>query len=270
MPHGACLLYRPARGRPAGARPSAAGDRCPHRVQRRPQAAPRRGADRRARARRACAGSACPTSACRGFPPAFLEGMSSESRARILGDTGENAPEKWRWGRHAVRPRLARLWHDRGRGRPAGGESSPRRAARTAWPQPYRIPLVTPGSRRSSRSASSTASRSRSFAAPTRATRNNDPIHLVEPGEFIIGYPDNRDNLPPEPELSPLADPTELLPVADGSRDVRQHRSSNRRARSRRNGTYLVIRQLEQDVTAFWDYCWSRDRRLAGPAAAAL
>ena len=33
------------------------------------------------------------------FPFAFLDGMTTPARARILGDTGPNAPERWTWGR---------------------------------------------------------------------------------------------------------------------------------------------------------------------------
>ena len=35
------------------------------------------------------------------FPFAFLDGMTSAARARILGDFGENGSEHWRWGRTA-------------------------------------------------------------------------------------------------------------------------------------------------------------------------
>ncbi|HWZ89738.1 MAG TPA: hypothetical protein VNW92_12835, partial [Polyangiaceae bacterium] len=34
-----------------------------------------------------------------GFSPPFQEGMNDASRARRLGDDGDSAPEKWRWGR---------------------------------------------------------------------------------------------------------------------------------------------------------------------------
>ncbi len=93
--------------------------------------------------------------------------------------------------------------------------------------------------------------------------RKNDPIHLVEPGEFIIGYPDNRNNFPPEPELSCLADPDNRLPVADKSREFGNSIVEAPRAVGR-NGTYLVIRQLEQDVGGFWSYCRSEAHRLEG------
>src|ERR1700754_2227310 len=39
-----------------------------------------------------------PDEAVAGFAPEFLAGMTEESRARRIGDVGENAPAKWRWG----------------------------------------------------------------------------------------------------------------------------------------------------------------------------
>jgi Dyp-type peroxidase family len=54
-------------------------------------------------------------------------------------------------------------------------------------------------------------------------------ISLVEPGEFVLGYPDERDTTVRYP--APL--------VQAGPRDLA------------RNGTYLVFRQLAQHVTAF-------------------
>lgn len=96
-----------------------------------------------------------------------------------------------------------------------------------------------------------------------QANRSNDPIHLVQPGEFVIGYPDNRGNLPPQPELSPLADPGNLLPLADGSRAFGTAIVESPRAIAR-NGSFLVIRQLEQDVDAFRAYCAEQAATLAG------
>ena len=99
--------------------------------------------------------------------------------------------------------------------------------------------------------------------------RNADPIHLVEPGEFILGYPDNRGNTPPGPTLPALADPDNLLPLVGAVGGFDKTVVENDRDLGF-NGTFLVIRQLEQDVQAFKDYCKQEAKRLAGPVAAAL
>ncbi|HYI41946.1 MAG TPA: hypothetical protein VE053_16680 [Allosphingosinicella sp.] len=188
-----------------------------------------------------------------GFPPAFLEGMGTDGRARILGDTGEDAPEQWRWGRQSSD--LALLVYGISESAVAGltGEVCANAAA-NGMAEPYRIPL---------KEAEKPALEPFLFVdgvsqpiirGTDQANRSNDPIHLVQPGEFVIGYPDNRGNLPPQPELSPLADPRNLLPIADGSRAFGTAIVEAPRAIAR-NGTFLVIRQLEQDVDAFNAYC---------------
>jgi len=188
-----------------------------------------------------------------GFPPAFLEGMGTDGRARILGDTGEDAPEKWRWGRQASD--VALLVYGVTEADVAGLEREVCAAATAnGMGEPYRIPLA-PAEKPSIEPFGFVDGVSQPVIRGTdQANRSNDPIHLVEPGEFVIGYPDNRGNLPPQPELSPLADPRNLLPLADGSRAFGTSVVESPRAIAR-NGTFLVIRQLEQDVDAFNAYC---------------
>jgi deferrochelatase/peroxidase EfeB len=188
-----------------------------------------------------------------GFPPAFLEGMGTDGRARILGDTGEDAPEKWRWGRQASD--VALLVYGVTDADVASLESEVcAAAAARGMAEPYRIPLV-PAEKPSIEPFGFVDGVSQPVIRGTdQANRSNDPIHLVQPGEFVIGYPDNRGNLPPQPELSPLADPRNLLPIADGSRAFGTAIVESPRAIGR-NGTFLVIRQLEQDVEAFNAYC---------------
>jgi hypothetical protein len=94
-----------------------------------------------------------------------------------------------------------------------------------------------------------------------KGLRNADPIHLVEPGEFILGYPDNRGNAPPGPTLPADADPTNLLPVLNPGTDFGRTVVGNTRDVGF-NGSFLVIRELEQDVEGFWAYCKREAERL--------
>ena len=64
----------------------------------------------------------------------------------------------------------------------------------------------------------------------------------IAAGEFVLGYPDQTSNGPPRTLWIPDSrDPGKLLP-----------RGSDGRADFGRNGSYMVLRQLQQDVRGFW------------------
>src|SRR5207344_3001590 len=70
--------------------------------------------------------------------------------------------------------------------------------------------------------------------------------NLLALGEVVLGYPNEYGLCTGRPLLNPAADAraTILLPAEDvpGRRDLG------------RNGTYLVLRELQQDVRGFWQY----------------
>ncbi|QIG49482.1 hypothetical protein G5V57_18260 [Nordella sp. HKS 07] len=88
-----------------------------------------------------------------------------------------------------------------------------------------------------------------------QAKRAEESIHLVSPGEFIIGYPDNLGYLPPTASVGRNDDPLDLLPTL-GFDPFRQRpyfsspQTTDRRDIGR-NGTFLVVRHLEQNVDSF-------------------
>jgi deferrochelatase/peroxidase EfeB len=102
-----------------------------------------------------------------------------------------------------------------------------------------------------------------------RWMRQSDKIHTVEPGEFLLGYPDNRGFLPPSPIIPASADPENILTVINPrhSDDVRQPDFSASGANADRdfgrNGTFLVIRQLTQDADLFEGYLKEAAAKLA-------
>ena len=68
-------------------------------------------------------------------------------------------------------------------------------------------------------------------------------MHLVKPGEFLLGYTDGSGAVAPGIPIDPAFDAGNWLPSAgDGAPGYRDFG---------RNGTYLVFRQLEQDVQGF-------------------
>jgi deferrochelatase/peroxidase EfeB len=203
-----------------------------------------------------------PKECIRGFPAAFLEGMASPARARILGDSGSNAPEHWEWGREP--PDIALLVYGKTRAAVSKLETHLSKAASASAMQPGHRIVLKPAVKPAVEPFGFVDGISQPIIRGSfQSFRKNDPIHLVQPGEFVIGYPDDRGNRPPEPELSPLEDPEARLPVSRRSRAFGESIVESPRALAR-NGTYLVIRQLEQDPDAFWTYCRDQSEALAG------
>ncbi|WP_380871994.1 hypothetical protein ACFB49_29490 [Sphingomonas sp. DBB INV C78] len=198
------------------------------------------------------------------FPHAFTAGMAGPGRDRILGDIGENAPENWWWADKGAD--LALLIY---------GDSDDAVASLMSRIETlcqvhggrfgHQIRLTPVGKTVSDRiepfgfvdGVSQPAIR-----GTYRGLRNSDPIHLVEPGEFVLGYPDNRGNVPPGPTLDASFDADLRLPIAGQDQGFSECIAENPRMIGH-NGSFLVIRQLEQHVDRFQAYCEAEGERLA-------
>ncbi len=73
---------------------------------------------------------------------------------------------------------------------------------------------------------------------------NENNANVIATGEFILGYPNEYDKYPESPTILALRDPNNLLPTLKegGAHDLGH------------NGSYMVFRQLSQDVKAFWNF----------------
>jgi cytochrome P450/deferrochelatase/peroxidase EfeB len=90
----------------------------------------------------------------------------------------------------------------------------------------------------------------------------------VEPGEILLGYPHNRDGQVPTCALPAELDPLDILPAVSNSLYRRYpafglESGAGADRDFGRNGTFLVVRQLEQDVAGFQDYTASTASSLA-------
>ena len=70
----------------------------------------------------------------------------------------------------------------------------------------------------------------------------SSPANLMKPGEFILGYQSGDGSTTPGVPIEPRLDPHGLLPPVSGPGELRDFG---------RNGTFLVARQLSQDVAEF-------------------
>jgi deferrochelatase/peroxidase EfeB len=180
-----------------------------------------------------------------GFSQELIVGMSADAnRSRRLGDLGPNDPAHWQWGNGDRVPHVAVLL--------------------------YALPGLLDGWSRQIE-AQYTAGFQLIASLSTADMGGIEPFGFIdgisqpqpdwerrrEPrdetqltygnlgclGEFLLGYPNEYGLYTPRPLLDPRRDPQGLLPAAEdvpGQRDLG------------RNGSYLVCRQLRQDVAGFW------------------
>lgn len=210
----------------------------------------------------ALAKAGLPPDALETFPPAFLDGMTAPGRAQILGDQ----PDKtWRWKTDGSYDAALLVYGKT----PAAASGLAGKVTRMLAKHGHAKPLVTQlapvdpeASKRLEPFGFVDGTSQPVIRGTYQGLRKPDPIHLVEPGEFILGYPDNRKNLPPGPTLKATDDPGAMLPIrCDGDAGFAGNVADAPREVAR-NGSFLVIRQLEQDAKAFWTYCESEATRL--------
>ena len=160
------------------------------------------------------------------FPRAFRQGMVSEYRSRLLGDTGDSAPEHWAWGGPgeavhvliAVFARTATQLVEE-----AGAIVDAAARVGLVGDQPLDTMLLPDGIEHFgfADGISQPVMAGTEWAERAEAPR----WETIAPGEFVLGLVD---------ELGLVAD----SPCVDGI-DVGRH------------GSYLVVRQIEQHVDRF-------------------
>ncbi len=189
-----------------------------------------------------------------GFSEEFLEGMSGDpNRARRLGDTGANASDHWDWGSGAREPHVAVLMYALP-GTLAEFQRTTEAGCAAGFDVIYRLATTDMGGVEPFGFADGLSQPeidwSRLLPAGDAAQLSYRNLSCL--GEFILGYPNEYGLYTPRPVLSAERDPNNSLPPAEDSPES---------ADLGRNGTYLVIRQLRQDVQGFWQ---AMDERAGG------
>ncbi|MEU7135113.1 peroxidase [Streptomyces sp. NPDC046261] len=200
-----------------------------------------------------------------GFSEEFVSGMTDPNRSRFLGDVADNAPAHWRWGGPATPPvHVMLMLYARDEERLARLEAELREdlLATGGLTEVVRLATATLTDREpfgfrdgiSQPLVEGLPKTSRVVAAREGGAAAGD---VVKAGEFLLGYPNEYGLLTDRPVLSAPDDPAGLLPRTQGGADLG------------RNGSYVVFRQLHQDVEGFWSYLDAATRRPDGTADAA-
>lgn len=184
------------------------------------------------------------------FSCEFEDEITAPHKRRILGDHGTSAPEHWRWGGtgegdrpvHVLLMLYAKADHEadttyldallaqhRARYQRAGLAEIVVLATRTLIERKEHFGFAD--------------GVAQPVIAGTRLAGRTRDANVVEAGEFILGYANNYGKSPESPTLPAALDGANLLDDGeDGERDLGK------------NGSYMVFRQLSQDVKAFWSF----------------
>ncbi len=176
-----------------------------------------------------------------GFPREIVEGPDTDARARALGDSGPSHPTEWAWGSRRREPvHVVLMLYAADAVALAAAHGKHLTDARAAGLHEVKT-LDT----------IALAGRKEHFgfrdgiAQPVVEGARDEvvPGNTIKPGEVLLGYPTEFEG---EDSHVPAA------PDFDFCKD----------------GSYLVMRQLEQDVRAFWSFCrdGTRTVRTAGAA----
>lgn len=195
-----------------------------------------------------------------GFSTEFRNGMTGDkARSRRLGDVGRNDPETWAWGGPGNKPDILIMLF---------AQTAPALAALEAtvkgehWADAFHEPV-----RLSTREAvddhepfgfKDGVSQPKPDWERRLRRRFRDMFeykNVSALGEFLLGYPNEYARYTDRPLVSRSDDPDDILLPAEDLPDRKDFA---------RNGTYLVMRDLAQDVDGFRAYTDDPARQIDG------
>jgi Dyp-type peroxidase family len=185
-----------------------------------------------------------PSSVLCTFPVEFQEGIASPARSRILGDTEESAPAAWEVGGPGTESIHAMvIIHARDdRALDAMCATERLRIERTNGGVVVHTAEIQRGYR------PSTGTEPFGFrdgiGQPSITGLDGEGIPT---GEFILGYPNHYDVIPPAPAVPRSLDPNRILPPLENP-----YHGADRRHDLGCHGSFVVYRKLQQDVAGFW------------------
>lgn len=186
----------------------------------------------------------------RAFSDEFISGMSGdESRSRRLGDVGANAPKYWEWGGNTKQvPHILLLLYAEKDGIKAWRKKVEGKQFSTAFQLQSQLPTLDIGEREPFGFVDGISQPDIDWARQqtTDPHRRDRYSNLLALGEVVLGYPNEYGYYSVRPLIDSQTDPfARDLPNAEEQPALKDFA---------RNGSYLVLRQLAQDVPGFWRF----------------
>lgn len=183
------------------------------------------------------------------FPLDFRCGIAGEeARSRRLGDVGTNDPKSWEWGGPGNVPHVLVLLYAI---TPDRLESFKAEVRRAPWDTAFvGMKCLSTSDMKDHEPFGFMDGVSQPVIdwdreKPARLQDTVEYTNISALGEFLLGYPNEYARYTDRPLVDPEKDPGRILPLAEDKPGVRD---------LGRNGTYLVLRDLQQDVAGFWQF----------------
>ncbi|HST60481.1 MAG TPA: hypothetical protein VLK84_17405 [Longimicrobium sp.] len=196
------------------------------------------------------------------FSSEFRDGMTTSYKQRIMGDDGDSSPDNWAWGGthnapvHAMlflfannAPRLQEL---------VGEETERAQGHGVTLGTPLGSIMLNDDKEHFGFHDGIAQPRVTGFRKPDDGESPAPTENAVPAGEVVLGYTNAYGQLPESPTVPPTEAARALLPPAPADAD---DPAAPVRMDLGRNGSYVVFRQLEQHVKAFWSYLDAQARQ---------
>ena len=184
-----------------------------------------------------------------GFPMAFSQGPAR--RSDILGDIKEDSPENWSWGGDSDVDAVV-LLYDMTTESHKSSVDYINTNSMTNGVDLEEIGLLDIDKKDRTEHFGFVDGVSQPIIRGVGRAKSSDKgLNIVEPGEFILGYHNNRGYFPHSPKIPVASDHNSYLANARVLADSDSDSESEPKRDFGLNGSYLVVRQLEQNVPGF-------------------